>query len=213
MNRKLPLVFHCFIICSVLSFASLQFYKSMYRNAGIEALSNLQDYTTPNYNTISISLLAHTLASVSPASAYDYSLSAKLYQWSAYLSGSKDTDQLTTLLQKSLRLRPTWSPSYVELSSIYKERGELKLQSQMLSFARHFGPLNHSTILADIDYSYSNWDLIDESAKLHAIHNLLEIGKVWRHRPALNTTVTYSSGKQRICNLLAFNKVRIQACG
>ncbi|MGR5299787.1 MULTISPECIES: hypothetical protein [Vibrio] len=132
-------------------------------------------------------------------------------QWLSYLNGHEAHSlESISLLTTSTHIRPTWSNTYVELAKL-SNKSELAHEYQQL--ALHFGPYMPSSQLLMIDHTFTNWPESDVTQQLEASKYLVTIARIWRHRPALNTMITYSEGKFRMCNLLAFNNLKVKACG
>lgn len=132
-------------------------------------------------------------------------------QWVAYLSQKESTpNHWIALLNTSTHVRPTWPNTYVELSKLSKDQQQA---SQYQQLAILFGPYSPSSRLLAIDQTFTYWEKSHVSQRLNVSKQLIDITRSWRHRSSLNQMITHSKGKQRICNLLAFNKLKVQACG
>ncbi|AXY02852.1 hypothetical protein D1115_17840 [Vibrio alfacsensis] len=132
-------------------------------------------------------------------------------QWLSYLNGDEAySSESIALLTSSAHIRPTWSNTYVELAKLSSNSA---LAHEYQQFALKFGPYMPTSQLLMIDQTFTNWPTSDVKHQVEASKNLVTIARIWRHRPALNTMITYSEGKSRMCNLLAFNNLKVQACG
>ncbi|MGF1766060.1 hypothetical protein L4D06_01535 [Enterovibrio makurazakiensis] len=204
------------IVCTslgVLVFASTQLHNSLYRLAARNLIENLQQRNVETFESQLFQQLSSSLINTPCANAHDYTTSAKLSQWNAFLNTSLTTDRTKFLLEKSTWLRPTWSPSYSELASLNGESHKNRSKQELLLLSSKFGPYRPSTKLAQINFGFSNWELLEQDFRLLSLQNLLSISSVWRYRPALNQMIIYSKGKRRICNLLTFNQIQVEACG
>ncbi|MGR5130762.1 hypothetical protein [Vibrio alfacsensis] len=132
-------------------------------------------------------------------------------QWLSYLNGDEaHSSETIALLTSSAHIRPTWSNTYVELAKLSSNP---VLDHEYQQLALKFGPYMPSSQLLMIDQTFTNWPASDVQHQVEASKYLVTIARIWRHRPALNTMISYSEGKFRMCNLLAFNKLKVQACG
>ena len=131
-------------------------------------------------------------------------------QWVSYIKKDELTpNNWVSLLNASSHIRPTWANTYVELSKLAKGSQQV---SQYQQLALQFGPYSLSSRLLMIDETFTNWQNSNVSHKIEASQHLIKIARSWRHRTSLNQVIIHSKGKQHICNLLAFNKLKVQAC-
>lgn len=132
-------------------------------------------------------------------------------QWVSYLQNTilESTPEIE-LLSTSSHIRPTWSNTYVELAKLSKD-AQQAYQYQQLAIL--FGPYSPSSRLLYIDNTFTHWRNREVSHQIKASQSLIAITKIWRHRSSLNQMIAHSKGKQRLCNMLKFNKLKVQACG
>ncbi|KIE21833.1 hypothetical protein SE23_06375 [Vibrio sinaloensis] len=144
---------------------------------------------------------------------HDLVISAKLLGWMNHSTQSySNVKEIEEVIKLSVSLRPTWSPAHTQLFKLYWRVGNEDKANEMLRLANMFGPNRTDTMLTIVDYTFTNWLFASQEDKLRASKQLLTISESWKHRSVLNQMITYSPGKQRICNMLAFNKVKVSAC-
>lgn len=136
-----------------------------------------------------------------------------LLLWKNYLTqNSSSLLRANEIYLSSSHLRPTWPSTHIELAKLANKNGDTRAEEMHRTASIHFGPYSTSTLLFNIDYIYSNWTSMAGEKRVKASIQLLSIARKWKYRPLLNQMITYSPGKQRICNMLAFNKVKVSAC-
>ncbi|WP_394143337.1 hypothetical protein [Vibrio atypicus] len=144
---------------------------------------------------------------------HDRMINARLLDWMGYSSRSlSDIAEMEDEILIASTIRPTWSPTYIQLFKLYWRVGNEDKANEMLRLANMFGPNRIDTMLTSVDYTFTNWLFASQDDRLRASKQLLTISERWKHRSALNQMIQYSSGKQRICNLLKFNRLSVEAC-
>ena len=200
------------ITCCVAIFAIVQFYQSLYRASAEAHLESLTRHVNSPAQEAMTLLLSEKLQNFTVPLAYDLSLASVLEQWSAYNSqGEQNTDSHIILREKSAQLRPTWSANHVERSKYYRGLDAQKEQ-ELLMLAQFFGPHTKPTNLRMLDHMFSNWEQYDRHSKIKASTTLLSMCCKGRDIEPLNQMIKYSQGKQRMCGLLSFNDMSIDAC-
>ncbi|WP_325892090.1 hypothetical protein [Grimontia sp. NTOU-MAR1] len=149
-------------------------------------------------------------ALASSATAHQLNSIVLFDQWMSYLE-KKDETYLDSqsLMQTSTHIRPTWSNTYVELAKLSESKRE---RDRYIHLASLFGPYAPSSRLLMIEDTFTKWEKADLDEQVLASKHLVSLARIWRHREALETMISYSSAKQRMCNLLAFNTIRVKAC-
>ncbi len=148
------------------------------------------------------------------ATAHDLNTYVKLLQWQHYYMPQANSDnEIGQLLNQSLLLRPTWSPTYIESYKQAQLLGDHEQAEKYLSFATKFAPYAPATVLTNIDAVFSQWEQTSKESKIKASNQLVFFATQWQHKKAFNEMITYSSGKGRICRLLDFNTLSPAACG
>lgn len=131
-------------------------------------------------------------------------------QWVSYLNQRHKTYlDSQSLLQTSTHIRPTWSNTYVELAKVSESESE---RDRYINLASLFGPYAPSSRLLMIEDTFTSWEKADLDKQVLASQHLVSLARIWRHREALDTMISYSPAKQRMCNLLAFNTIKVRAC-
>lgn len=205
-------------LSTILTLLSLFLFYTGYLSLQNALTTNAIDSRIDYFSTHSSPIVRpndFTLGALNPetstTSAHGLNSFVLFNQWLSYLNGDKpDSSELIALLKLSTHIRPTWPNTSVELAKLLN-RSEQALQYQQ--FGLKFGPYMPSSRLLMIDHTFTNWETSDVRRQANASQHLVHIAQVWRHRAALNRMITHSEGKSRICNLLAFNKLKIQACG
>ncbi len=166
------------------------------------------------YDSEVVTSMVSQLNLTSPlVTAHELNTYAKLLQWLQYHGYKRfEPDDVESMLILSTHLRPTWSPTYIELYRLYKSNGQVLKANEYLNFAQLFGPQNSLVTIETIDHVFSNWPNESLEAKIFASRDALKLAKNWRYKDNFNTMLNYSHGKQRICNLLLFNKIKSVAC-
>ncbi|MGR5239091.1 hypothetical protein [Vibrio alfacsensis] len=189
-------------------------YLSLHNALTTNAIESRLEYFSTQSNPISRpndAKLGELKPNVSTSPAHGLNSFVLFNQWLSYLNGDEaHSTESMALLTSSAHIRPTWSNTYVELAKL-SSNSELAREYQQL--ALQFGPYMLSSQLLMIDQTFTNWPESDVKHQVEASKHLVTIARIWRHRPALNTMISYSEGKFRMCNLLAFNKLKVQACG
>ncbi|MGR5318936.1 hypothetical protein [Vibrio sp. DNB22_19_1] len=189
-------------------------YLSLQNALTTNAIESRIDYFSTHSSPI-IQPNDATLSALNPntstTSAHGLNSFVLFNQWLSYLNGDEaHSSELIALLKLSTHIRPTWSNTSVELAKLLNRSGQA---FQYQQFSLQFGPYMPSSRLLMIDHTFTNWVTSDVTQQLEASKYLVTIARIWRHRPALNTMITYSEGKFRMCNLLAFNNLKVKACG
>ncbi|MCP3700572.1 MAG: hypothetical protein GY920_18980 [Aliivibrio sp.] len=202
----LSFFFALFLLCS--GYLSLQ--NALITNA-IESRLN---YFSSNSNPVvrpNDKKLAETDPNTLTKSAHLLNSFVLLNQWIAYLNQEESaSNNWIALLNTSTHIRPTWPNTYVELSKLSKEQQKT---SQYQQLAMLFGPYSPSSRLLLIDTIFTHWENSQVSLQMEASQHLIAMTRIWRHRSSLNQMISHSKGKQRICNMLAFNKLKVPTCG
>ena len=215
MKLKYPLCSFFFIssFLVLIIYSGASFYQSLYRNVSEIHLLNLND-ERDNLHTFELTEVLQSKVNqfIFPLS-HDLVVSAKLLGWMSHSTQSySNVKEIEEVINLSVSLRPTWSPAYTQLFHLYWRVGNEDEANEMLRLANMFGPNRIETILTSVDYTFTNWLFASLDDRLRASKQLLTISESWKHRSELNQMITYSPGKQRICNMLAFNKVKVSAC-
>ncbi|WP_414932430.1 hypothetical protein [Vibrio europaeus] len=201
------------LISSLFIFSAVQLYQSLYRNAVGAHMSTLKpDNVSPKVNSTTY-ILAQRIEKFPIHGANDIETKASLLEWSKFFEPTAlDYQNIIELRLTSAKLRPTWSPNYIELSKLYDKVGNLPKQQEMLQYAQLFGAVRQSTIIGQLDFSYSNWNTLTSESKIQAAIQLIEVANRPAYRKKLDSMITYSKGKDRMCNLLFFNDLHVGSC-
>lgn len=131
-------------------------------------------------------------------------------QWISYIQKKESASHhWVSLLNASSDIRPTWSETYVELAKLSTTPQQADEYQQL---AMKFGPYSLSSRLLVIDNTFTRWNSHTLDNRVNASRHLVSVARSWRYRDSLNQMIEHSKGKQRICNLLGFNKLKVQAC-
>ncbi|KHD25909.1 hypothetical protein NM09_03925 [Vibrio caribbeanicus] len=202
-----------FLLLYLTPVAFWSFSKDLVRNRAEVFIFLLESRAHFDINTKSILSLSNDLSEFPYLSPHDLAVKSNLLEWYTYLTGgSSNSHEVFYVLSSSLEYRPTWSPTYIQLFKLYWRAGNEDKAIEMLRLANMFGPNRTDTMLTSVDYTFTNWLFASQEDRLRASKQLLTISESWKHRSELNQMITYSPGKQRICNMLAFNKVKVSAC-
>ncbi|MDC5819339.1 hypothetical protein [Vibrio europaeus] len=210
--KKLALFTYVTVTLCVLTVGMVVLYQSMYRSAAELQLENLT-HNVANADGIKLTIpLSDELSHFPLPTAYDLDLSATLYEWEDYLSQENKYIELrTSLREKSAKLRPTWAPNHVERSKLSRELGN-GMEKENLDLALLFGPYTSQAIIQHIDFTFSHWEDVSREFQIKAATQL--VGVIYRkeYRADLNNMISFSRGKERMCNLLMFNNLTIESC-
>lgn len=197
----------------LLLFSGINFHQSLYRNVSELHLASLSaENSNVKFSDQTITLQAKMEGFLMPL-PHDRMINARLLDWMSY--SSRSLYYIAEMEDKILvasTTRPTWSPTYIQLFKLYWRVGNEDKAIEMLRLANMFGPNRTDTMLTSVDYTFAYWQFASQEDRLRASKQLLTISESWKHRSELNQMITYSPGKQRICNMLAFNKVKVSAC-
>ncbi|KHA59183.1 hypothetical protein NL53_17745 [Vibrio variabilis] len=194
-------------------FSGVNIYQSIYRDVSelhLKRLTPLASNTSYSEQTLT---LQSKIAQFAYPLSHDYLINATLLGWVNYSYQTfSNVANIEDQISIATGLRPTWSPAYTQLFHLYWRVGNEDKAIEMLILANMFGPNRIETILTNVDYTFTNWLFASQEDRLRASKQLLTISESWKHHSELNQMITYSLGKQRICNMLAFNKVKVSAC-
>ncbi len=213
-NKSLSLTFVVVVFSTAVIFsAQNQLMKSIWVS-GLEV--SLNRFSSLDGEEITIESTKYVMDSIIDShflDGYDYEIIANAYSWLDYWRNSTKNISLSeNYYNFSSQFRPTWPNSYVELAKIARTQNDYLKLKQNLKFAVKFGPYYPASKLLSIDVVFSDWVNQTNSKKIAASQSLLKFAQTWKHRSALNQMIQYSSGKQRICNLLKFNRLSVEAC-
>ncbi|MDD1782381.1 hypothetical protein LRP49_14510 [Enterovibrio sp. ZSDZ35] len=193
----------------LLIFSQLTLQNALTSKAMVSRITHFSEHANLDIRQNDQHLGASELATV-VVTAHQLNSASMFNQWLSYLGhDARTNDYSSSLLLTSSYLRPTWANTYVELAKLAESPKDAEA---FRSLASLFGPYSLSSRLMLVDSAFSNWESMQVENRVYASQHLVSLASSWRHRNALNTMITYSGGKQRICNLLAFNKVKVQAC-
>ncbi len=155
-------------------------------------------------NAVISSMLSSTFAG-----GYEYELAAKALSWQAYKQLTDNETELTKqYLLSSIRTRPTWYATYLELAQFESSDSSLG----QIELARRFGPYMPLTLFAQFDAGFSRWNHLDNQQRVELSTNFLTTALKWKYRDELSRLLTYSQGAERMCRLLAFNNTKHEKC-
>ncbi|RTZ17423.1 hypothetical protein EJ063_01175 [Vibrio aquaticus] len=212
IRKEVCLFTYTIFSLSLLFFSAFQLYQSIYRSAAELHVENLI-YTVSKADEVNLTkALSVKLSSFPLPLAYDLSLGATLYEWVYYLSQDKRyLDLQFRLREQSVQLRPTWAPIYLQRAKLYRRLDNSK-EKDMLDLALYFGPNALSSLIYNLDYTFSHWDNVSRESQVKAANQLLGVWSQFNYRSELNQMIEFSRGKQRICNLITFNNLSVESC-
>ncbi|WP_295891648.1 hypothetical protein [uncultured Vibrio sp.] len=204
------LIFCCFLIYVVIS-AYLHFIE----NIRINSVGKIVDHEE-FINLDTLELATSSIVNIVNSryvGGYDYELAGNVTNWKHFLDSKANTNsESVNFYTLSSQHRPTWPNVYVELAKLAKARSNQEQFDKNLSLANRFGPHYPATKLLNVDVAFSDWQQLSGSKRVAASKQLLQLASNWNHRSELETMVTYSEGKNRICNMLSFNQIRVSSC-
>lgn len=212
MMRKLYSLLFILLSFVLLTSSVRYLFNALNVGAAEKRVNTLQGSSAESLGHVELTLKLPE-SNVFITTAHSLNTFAHLLRWQGYANNDLESTSLANeLFVSSSYLRPTWSNTHVELAKIAMSYGdELESESRMLK-SNEFGPHSYTTLSLNVDYVYSNWLSVEDAQRIEATTQLLTLAKSWRYRTELNKMIFYSPGKQRICNMLAFNKLKFDAC-
>ncbi len=195
----------------VIFLASSQLINSLHVS-GLEISLNRYSHNSERVNESSVAddnaVIASMLSSTF-AGGYEYELAAKALSWQSYKQLTDKEAELTKqYLLSSIRTRPTWYATYLELAQFEPSDSRL----EQVKLAQRFGPHMPLTLFAQFDVGFSRWNQLDSQQRVELSTNFLTTALKWKYREELSRLLTYSPGAERMCRLLAFNNTKHEKC-
>ncbi|MGF1755964.1 hypothetical protein L4C33_20535 [Vibrio makurazakiensis] len=131
------------------------------------------------------------------------------------LASDGDSLQLNVvaLLDSAIQRRPTMADQYVyKAMELWQQGASQTVIAQQFELAQKYGPFEKSVALASLEFYLAYWPSLATNEKVLASRYLLSPKKYRLNYRQIGKVISRSTNKQRACNLLKFNNVKIREC-
>jgi len=146
---------------------------------------------------------------------------ASFVRWFNHLMEGKQPSEVGQVLSLNalealncaIEQRPTMANQYVYKATELWHQGATKSQiAEQIALAQQFGPYEQHVALASLEFYLAFWPSLETAEKIQASQYLLSPRKYRLSYRKIGKVVNRSVHKQKACNLLKFNKVKIREC-
>jgi hypothetical protein len=85
-------------------------------------------------------------------------------------------------------------------------------KQKLLRLALRFGAATPQVILYEIQLGFEQWDQLHRQQQAELASLLLSTVMSYKNKLLLNEQLPYTQSREKICNLLAFNKIYLTNC-
>lgn len=201
----------------LISFSILQLDYSIANSSLEKQISEYESFADSSDGPIQADLAPKPYGDLSPhwfTSPHNINLAVKQLEWMEYFEPTLNTlGYRVMLLEKSIKMRPTWPNTYFELQHIMNDTtGSIGSADYILKLGSQFGPFDPSINFTLIEEQLANWDKLNADTKVIVIDELLQLIKVYYSHKELGTLVSGSNQYARICSVIKFYDIWIPEC-